>query len=500
MIAVFHRLSMYMQNKKLRNPSVVVIGAGMTGILMAIKLREAGITNLTILEKTDRLGGTWRENTYPGVACDVPAHMYTYSFEPNPDWSQLYASGAEIYQYFEKVGRKYGVSNTIRFNEAVTDCSYDNGHWTIATSKGDSITADFVVNSTGILHHPVMPNIDGLDKFEGIKFHTAQWNHNVDLAGKKIGIIGTGSTAAQVIPEVAKKAAKLTVFQRTPNWFLPFGNKDFSEKFRTKLRNNLNSVRRLRAVYIWLFTHILTKAVTGHPVQNFFFRNISKAYHYFGIKDPELRKKLTPDFEVGCKRVVINTTFFPAMQRDNVELITNGISEITPLGVKTKDGREHDFDILILSTGFNPTAFMRPMNMIGKDGLKIDDAWKNKIHTYRSLFLPNFPNFFLMLGPNTPIGNFSVIAMSEVQCGYILKVIDRWRNNEFDEIDVEQATAEKFGAYMKEGMKNTVWLGGCQSWYMDKDGDPILWPYTWGQWEAEMDEPAMEDFITASFG
>lgn len=499
MMAVFNRLSMYMQNKKLRDPSVVVIGAGMTGILMAIKLREAGITNLTILEKTDRLGGTWRENTYPGVACDVPAHMYTYSFEPNPEWSQLYASGAEIYQYFEKVGRKYGVSNTVRFNEAVTDCSYENGRWTIATSKGDSITADFVVNSTGILHHPVMPNIDGLDKFEGIKFHTAQWNHKVDLADKKIGIIGTGSTAAQVIPEIAKKAAKLTVFQRTPNWFLPFGNKDFSEKFRAKLRHNPNSVRRLRAVYIWLFTHILTKAVTGHPVQNFFFRNISKAYHYFGIKDSELRKKLTPDFEVGCKRVVINTTFFPAMQRDNVELITDGISEITPLGVKTKDGREHEFDVLILSTGFNPTAFMRPMNMIGKDGLSIDNAWKNKIHTYRSLFLPKFPNFFLMLGPNTPIGNFSVIAMSEVQCGYILKVIDRWRNNEFDEIDVEQATAEKFGAYMKEGMKNTVWLGGCQSWYMDKDGDPILWPYTWGQWEAEMDEPAMEDFITASF-
>jgi cation diffusion facilitator CzcD-associated flavoprotein CzcO len=489
-----------MQNKKNRDPSVVVIGAGMTGILMAIKLREAGITNLTILEKTERIGGTWRENTYPGVACDVPAHMYTYSFEPNPDWTQLYASGAEIYQYFEKVGRKYGVTNTVRFNEAVTGCDYDNGQWTVTTSKGDTIIADFVVNSTGILHHPVMPKIDGLDTFEGIKFHTAQWNHDVDLADKKVGIIGTGSTAAQVIPEVAKRVAKLTVFQRTPNWFLPFGNKDFSDKFRAKLRKNPNAVRRLRAAYIWTFTHFLTKAVTGHPIQNFFFRNIAKAYHRFGIKNAELRKKLTPDFKVGCKRVVINTTFFPAMQRDNVELVTDGISEITPTGVKTKDGRDHELDVLILSTGFNPTAFMRPMNMTGRDGLKIDNAWENKIHTYRSLFLPNFPNFFLMLGPNTPIGNFSVIAMSEVQCGYILKVIDRWRKHEFDEIDVEQSTAEKFGAYMKEGMKNTVWLGGCQSWYLDKDGDPILWPYTWGQWEKEMDEPEMEDFVTTSFG
>ncbi len=482
-----------------RDPKVVVIGAGMTGILLAIQLRKAGINDVVLFEKTDRFGGTWRENTYPGVACDVPAHMYTYSFAPNPNWSKRFADGAEIYQYFNQVAEDFGVREVTRFNEAVTSSVYEQGKWTITTSKGDTIVADFVVNSTGILHHPAFPKIKGLDSFAGDMFHTAQWNHDVDLTGKKVGIIGTGSTAAQVVPSIASKVKHLSIFQRTPNWFLPLGNKNFSEKLRAKWQLNPKRVKRLRATYMWSLSNLLTKAVTGSPVQNFFFSNIVKLYHRFGIKDTVLRKKLTPDFTVGCKRIVINTTYFPAVQRDNVDVITDGIEEITPTGVKTKDGIEHELDVLILSTGFNPTAFMRPMHMTGQEGLDINQAWLRKIYTYRSLFLPKFPNFFLMLGPNTPIGNFSIIAMSEVQCNYLLKVIQRWRNNEFDEVTVTQQKAEEFGAYMKDGMKNTVWLGGCQSWYLDGDGDPILWPYTWQQWEKEMAEPDMGDFVTASF-
>jgi cation diffusion facilitator CzcD-associated flavoprotein CzcO len=482
-----------------RNPSVVIIGAGMTGILLTIKLREAGITDLTILEKSDRLGGTWRENTYPGVACDIPAHMYTYSFEPNPDWSHRYAHGDEIQAYFERVGRKYGVSNAISFNEAVTSCVYKSGKWTVKTSKNRTILADFVINSTGILHHPAKPHIKGIESFGGPVFHTAEWDHEVELAGKNICIIGTGSTAAQVVPEVARVAKRLAVFQRSPQWILPVGNKAVTEKEKKRLHRNPIRVQRRRQLYSWILSNLLTKAVTGHKLQKALLTTVCQRYMKWAIKDPVLRAKLTPDFEVGCKRLVITNTFLPALQRENVSVVTDGIAEITPTGIKTKAGEHIDMDVLILSTGFNPVAYMRPMDVVGIDGLDINDAWRDKIQTYRSICLPGFPNNFLMLGPNSPIGNFSVIEMSEIQTRYVIKIIKRWQKNEFDAIEVKPAAVKRFADYMKKGMSKTVWVGGCQSWYMDRDGDPILWPYTFQRWEAEMAEPEMNDFDTVSF-
>jgi len=485
--------------ENLRNPAVVIIGAGMTGLLLTIKLREAGITDVTLLEKKDRLGGTWRENTYPGAACDIPAHMYTYSFEPNPDWQHRFAYGDEIQGYFERVGRKYGVTNTIRFNEAVTACTYARGQWTIETSKQKTLKADFVINCTGILHHPAKPDIKGIERFKGAMFHTAEWDHSVPLNGKRVGIIGTGSTAAQVIPEVAKQAQKLSVFQRTPQWIIPLGNKEITEEQRETLRKNPNKLRRLRLFYEWGLSQLLTKAVTGAKLQNTLFSFICKKNLASSIKDPVLRKKLTPDYKVGCKRIIINTTFYPAIQRDNVDLVTEGIVEITEKGIKTADGTEHELDALVLSTGFDPTAYMRPMNMVGKNDLHINTAWEDKIKNYRSLFMPGFPNNFLMLGPNTPIGNYSVIAMSEVQCDYILKILGQWRAGDFDEIDVKPSAVSQFTDYMRAGMKNTVWVGGCNSWYLDKDGDPILWPYSWERWEQEMAQPNLADFDISSF-
>ncbi len=483
-----------MTPEQLRNPSVVIIGAGMTGILLTIKLREAGISDLTILEKTDRLGGTWRENTYPGVACDVPAHMYTYSFEPNPEWSHRYAHGHEIQAYFERVARKYGVINSIDFNEAVTSCEYHEGRWTVQTSKGRTLSADFVINATGILHHPVKPEFTGMQKFAGPIFHTAEWDHSVDLTGKKVAIIGTGSTAAQVIPEIAKVVDRLAVFQRSPQWVLPMGNKEFSDKSKARWRKNPNRVRRLRQLYRWGLSHLVTKAVTGHKVQNALLTFICKQYMKFAVKDPVLSSKITPDFAVGCKRLVISNTFIPTLQRDNVDVVTDGIAEFNTHGIQTPCGHQVDADVIILSTGFNPTAYMRPMNLKGRDGLDIDAVWENKIRTYRSLCIRGFPNNFLMLGPNAPIGNFSVIEMSEVQTRYILKIMERWRQCEFDAIEVKESAVERFAAYMKEGLARTVWVGGCNSWYLDKDGDPILWPYTFERWEQELKEPQMDDF------
>jgi len=483
-----------MENHTRKNPSVAVIGAGMTGILMAIKLREAGITDITILEKADKVGGTWRENTYPGVACDVPAHMYTYSFKGNPEWEHRFAHGSEIQQYMEKVSAEYGVTDMVRFNESLEDCHYRDEKWHLTTSKGNQMVVDFVVAATGILHHPAYPDIQGLDSFKGDMFHTARWNHDVSLEGKRVGIIGTGSTATQIISELSKTAGKLTVFQRTPQWICSVPDKHYSESDKAPLRGNQSLMTKLSRRYAFLMRHTFTAAVTGSKTAHALVSWITKRNLRKSIRDPELRAKLTPDYKVGCKRLVISSKFYEAIQRKNVYLETTAIERVSEQGVVTADGSEHELDVLILATGFHPFNFMRPMNLTGRDELPIDTAWAKKVQAYRSLCIPGFPNFFLMLGPNTPIGNYSVIAMSEVQSEYVLKLIDHWRRGNLQTVEATEEAKVRYNDYLKAGMGKTVWVGGCQSWYLDPDGDPAMWPYSWDQWVKELEEPDLDDF------
>jgi cation diffusion facilitator CzcD-associated flavoprotein CzcO len=482
--------------KTKRKPSVVVIGAGMTGILMTIKLQEAGITDITVLEKKEKVGGTWRENTYPGVACDVPAHMYTYSFAANPEWNHRYARGSEIQTYFEGVADRYGVNERIRFNESVTACNYIDGRWHLETSRGASLEADFVISATGILHHPAYPDIEGLEDFKGEVFHTAEWNHEVELKGRRVGIIGTGSTASQVIPKLAEEVEHLDVFQRTAQWLVPLWDRDYSEDDKQAMRTDRKLVARVRRGYFRLFEETFSKAVVGKKLPHFLMTCLAKYNLWRNVRDPELRAKLRPDYKVGCKRLVFSSAFYPAMQRSNVSLVTEGIQRVTEKGIVTADGREHEMDVLVLSTGFKPFNFMRPMDMHGKNGLSIDEAWGKKVQAYRSVCLPDFPNFFLMLGPNTPIGNYSVIEMSEVQGRYVMQLIQKWREGELETIEASHEATRNYNDYLRAGMKNTVWVGGCQSWYLDADGDPAMWPYTWGQWVKEMELPQMDDFVT----
>jgi cation diffusion facilitator CzcD-associated flavoprotein CzcO len=477
-----------------RNPSVAVIGAGMTGILMAIKLREAGISDITILEKAEKVGGTWRENTYPGVACDVPSHMYTYAFRRNPEWNHRMAHGDEIQDYFQQVADEYGITEQVRFNESLDKCHYQDGKWHLTTSKGNDLVVDFVVAATGILHHPAYPDIAGLDSFEGAMWHTARWNHDVDLTGKRVGIIGTGSTACQVISEISKTAGHLTVFQRTPQWICPLPDHDYTESEKARMRANPKRMDRAAGFNAFLMRNTFSKAVTGSKLNHALISWVTKRNLRKSVRDPELRAKLTPDYPVGCKRLIFSNTFYDAIQRENVHLETNGIDHIEAGGVATRDGSQHELDVLILATGFSPFNFMRPMDLRGRDGLSIDEAWSRKVQAYRSVCLPGFPNFFLMLGPNTPIGNYSVIAMSEVQSKYVLKLIDHWRAGTLETVEATEAAKTRFNAHLREGMANTVWVGGCQSWYLDEDGDPALWPFTWQQWEKEMAEPDLDDF------
>ena len=320
-----------------RNPSVVIIGAGMTGILMVIKLREAGITDIIVLEKKDSVGGTWRENTYPGAACDVPAHMYTYSFEPNPNWSRFFALGPEIKDYFENVADKYDVKRDIRFNEEVTDAQYHNAKWTIKTSLDQTYVADFIVCATGILHHPKFPDIPGIENFKGTKFHTAQWNHDVKISNStRVGVIGTGSTAAQAIPELINTSAKVSVFQRTPQWLMHLPDFQFSHTMR-KLMNRYPLVTKIhRNAGKAFLEHFFTKAVTGHFIQKHLLNFLCKANLRLSVKDKSLREKLQPNYQVGCKRVIINSTFYKAIQKPNAELVTDGIERVTETGILTK--------------------------------------------------------------------------------------------------------------------------------------------------------------------
>lgn len=481
------------------NPTIIIIGAGMTGIQIAIKLRKQGFQHITILEKSSDLGGTWHHNTYPGIACDVPSHAYTYSFNPNPHWSNHFPKGAEIEEYFKHTCEKFDINRHIRFNTTVTKCRYDEAEklWSIATDEMFYV-ADLLFVATGILHQPNIPQFPGMETFEGDIFHTSNWDHTIDYSNKNIGVVGVGSTAAQCIPELAKKPmSNVFVFQRTPQWLINVKDKVFSQ---TEKQRFLSQPWRMKIVReIALFTYRQNTAALTNT--DFFSRLKHKIMWYLSrknlkdsVEDPNLRAKLTPDYKFGCKRVVINSTFYDAVQKPNVNLITAGIDSFTSKGIVLDDTTHQRLDIIILATGFDPAAFMRPMEFIGTGGLTIDQTWEKKIQAYRSICVPGFPNCFIMLGPNSPIGNYSVIEMAEKQTDYALKLVNEWQHDTIETIEVKTEAMVRWNKMLQSKMKNTVWTSGCNSWYLDADGDPLAWPDSWGSWVTAMEKPNMDDF------
>ena len=475
-------------------PRFGVIGAGMSGILTGIKLQEAGLTNFTIYEKADRLGGTWRENTYPGLSCDVPSHLYRYSFEPNPDWSHRFSPGAEIQAYFENVARKYKVEPFIQYGQEITRAEFKDGKWHLESKDGAHDVVDFVIAATGVLHHPVYPDIAGLETFAGARFHSACWDHDVSLEGKRVGIIGTGSTAIQIVPAIIDNVAKVSLFQRTAQWILPIPNPEISDEKKAAYRN---SPELMQSTYEYLaerFQNSFARAVVGDVEAMRELEDACQANLEDNIKDPDLREKLRPDYKVACKRLVMSDDFYLAIQKPNADLVTTGIERVEPGGVRTKDGVLHELDILVLATGFDGHRFMRPMQVIGKDGLSLDDAWSDATEAYRSVAVPGFPNFFMLVGPNSPIGNFSLIMISEMQLGYIMQLVDLVREGKCREVSAKREATAHFNAAIREAMKSTVWVSGCRSWYLDKNGNPAMWPWTFERYEAEMRHPDLDAF------
>ena len=478
-----------------RNPTVVVVGAGMSGLLAAIQMHAAGITDVTIYEKADKIGGTWRDNRYPGLTCDVPAHAYTYSFEPNPDFSHRYAHGPEIYAYFERVANKYNLYDNIRFNAELVKAEYKDSRWYLETKNGEAVEADIVICASGVLHHIQYPNIDGLDSFAGDMFHTARWDESVDLTHKKVGLLGTGSTAVQITPQVQKIAKKLTLFQRTAQWIYPTPDRAYTEKHKERLRKHPWLASWLRGFYSKVFFDwFFAKAVIGHqPLLKFISwtcrRNLESK-----VTDPELREKLRPTYQAACKRLIFANGFYEALQQPNAELVTEHIERIEPAGIRTEDGRLHELDVLVLATGFKPHNFMRPMEMIGEHGLTIDEAWENGAQAHRAIALPGFPNFFMLIGPNSPIGNFSLITIAEAQMDYIMQLVNVWREGKATAIKPRDDAAARFNQAIKNAMGGTIWVTGCQSWYIDKHGNPAMWPWSIGQFREDMKRPRLSEF------
>jgi cation diffusion facilitator CzcD-associated flavoprotein CzcO len=472
-------------------PKVVIIGAGVAGILMGLKLRERGWRDFVILEKADRLGGTWRDNVYPGIACDVFAHLYIYSFAPNPGWRNRFADGPEIWKYYHGVARRYGVLPHIRYGKEVATAEFKGNGWRVTTKDGDVHEADVVISGCGRLHHPVMPDIPGRDSFTGPSFHTARWDNSVELKGKRIGLIGTGSSATQITAAIADKVGKLKLFQRTPQWVWPMDNAPIPGWKRLAYRLFPALVRKHYRDLEAMFDKMV-RAIADPVVRDQRDQSIRDALQR--IRDPELRAKLTPDYEVGCKRLVISGTYHEAVQRPTVELVTEKIERIEPKGVVTSDGTLHELDVLAFATGFNAHAFLRPMQITGEGGVTLEELWADLPVSYRSVALPHMPNFFMMNGPYSPGGSASVVSIIETHVAYLMQLLERIDREKIMLAPREEAAWAWFND-TRERSRASVWgTGGCQSWYLDKTGTPALDPITLPELKENLAAPRYEDF------
>jgi cation diffusion facilitator CzcD-associated flavoprotein CzcO len=457
---------------------VAVIGAGFGGLCMAIHLERAGL-RYVVLEQAARLGGTWRDNHYPGAACDVPSNLYCLSFEPNPDWSRVYPAQAEIETYMNRCADKYGVRHAMRFGTRVTAARYDEraAIWRIADHGGDEIAARVVVSATGGLSRPAMPDIEGLDGYRGALFHSARWNHGFDPIDKTVAVIGTGASAIQIVPEIAPKVARLLVFQRTPAWIIPRDDRPRTEAERTRYRKHpwTQKLSRL-ATYARFEARAL--GFTKAPGLLRVAEKQVRRYIAHKIPDPVLREKLTPKYTLGCKRVLSSNDFYPALRRENVTLITDGIARATSVGLVTANGTEHKVDAIIAATGFHAAEAGSPFPVHGVGGRELNETWRDGAQAYLGTTIAGFPNHFLVTGPNTGLGHNSMIYIIESQITYIMRAIDALRARSVAGFDVRPEIQAVYNAEIQARLAHTVWnTGGCKSWYLTRDGrNTTLWP------------------------
>ncbi|MEA2475148.1 MAG: hypothetical protein QOE06_3063 [Thermoleophilaceae bacterium] len=452
-------------------PEVVIVGAGFGGIGLGIKLKEAGIESFTILEKASRLGGVWRDNSYPGLTCDVPSHLYSFSFEPNHEWTRRFPKRDEILAYLERCADKYGVRDHIRLATEAASADFDEetGRWRIELAGGDEIEADVLVPATGQLSRPSFPTIEGLDSFTGEMFHSARWNHDCDLTGKRVAAIGTGASAVQYVPQIAPIVERLDLYQRTPGWMVPKPDRPYRPREKALFRRIPlipRISRRISFTRFELFTFGMTVApwlLKGY--ERAYKRQVRRA-----IPDPELRERLIPDYPFGCKRVLVSSDYLPALARPNVDVIGERISAVTPTGVRTEDGVEREVDAIVLGTGFQANEFLAPMDVRGLGGRDLNHAWRDGAEAYLGLAVSGFPNMFILYGPNTNLGAGSIITMLESQVGYVVEAVRELGRSGARWMDVRDDVQSAFNDEVQGRLADSVWVAGCNSWYRTESG------------------------------
>ncbi|AUG80888.1 cyclohexanone monooxygenase [Kitasatospora sp. MMS16-BH015] len=457
---------------------VAVIGSGFGGIGAGVRLRRAGITDFVILERAAAVGGTWRDNSYPGCACDVPSHLYSFSFAPNPEWPRAFSYQPDIRAYLEKVTDTFGVRPHLRFNAEVLEARWEDEHsrWRLTTAAGEW-TADAVVSAAGPLADPQIPNIPGLADFPGRVFHSSRWDHDYDLRGKRVAVVGTGASAAQIIPAIQPQVGQLTVFQRTPAWVLPRADREISglEKW---LHSAVPPTGKLRRGALFALRELQVDAFVRRPgalklVQQLAVRNIER-----GVRDPQLRAKLTPDYRIGCKRILLSNTYYPALAAPNTEVVAAGLSEVRGSTLVDAQGGEHEVDAIVFGTGFHVTDMPIGERVFGIGGRSLREDWKGGMEALRGSTVHGFPNLFFVIGPNTGLGNSSMILMIESQLNYLIDALTALPATGAVAMHPTERAQRRWNLELQHKMERTVWTtGGCRSWYLDEGGkNTVLWP------------------------
>ena len=460
---------------------IAIVGTGFSGLGMAIRLKQEGEEDFVLLERAADIGGTWRDNTYPGCRCDVPSHLYSFSFAPNPGWSSTFSPQSEILAYLKDCAERYGVMPHVRFETALESASWDDdaGLWRIETSNGP-MTAEVLVAAQGPLSDPSLPEVPGIESFEGTAFHSARWDHEHDLSGERVAVIGTGASAIQFVPEIQPKVGRLHVFQRTAPWVIPHRNRPMKGWERALYRVFPPAQLAMRAGIYWAresFVLQFRRRAIGKLLERIPMMHMRKQ-----IEDPELRRKLTPHYSIGCKRILPTDEWYPALAQPNVEVITGGLTEIRPHSVVAEDGSEREVDTIIFGTGFHVTDVPIADRIRGRDGRTLADVWEGSMQAYKGTTVAGYPNLFFLVGPNTGLGHTSIVFMIESQIAYVLDALRTMQRRGANTVEVREEAQAAYNAELDRMTEGTVWVsGGCTSYYIDRDGhNSALWPtYTW---------------------
>lgn len=450
---------------------------------MAIRLKQTGMQDFLVIEQAQTVGGTWRDNTYPGCACDIPSHLYSLSFAPRASWSRRYPTQAEIQDYLEDCVDRFALRPHLRLGTSLREARFDDGVWRLTTDPGPELTARLLVFAQGALHRPALPELSGLETFRGAIFHSARWDHGIDLAGKRVGVIGTGASAIQFVPRIAETVAALSLFQRTPPWILPKHDPATGPRQLWALRHVPLLRRALRAWQYWRH-EIRAVGFVLSPRLLAAAERQARSHAKRQLTDNALRERLTPTDRIGCKRILLSNDFLPSLNRPNVQLVTEPIVRVAANGIVTADGAEHPADVLIFATGFRATDPLGAIRIIGRDGVALAEAWRDGMQARLGLAVAGFPNLFLLGGPNTGLGHNSIVFMLEAQIGHVLRCLRLLQRHRATSIELRADSQTRFVRRLDRWMGRTVWLSGCKSWYLDRNGrNTTLWPgFSVGYW------------------